>query len=352
MVTIDQTVGLVAHLRLTAILKGEQGTYFELVRVGLYQAAAAAESLHELTTLDLSAAFTIATPGGSPFPPVESPDGGDATHGTAASPPSTIALDDAERGVIQAAADAGWFDKATPTTARNAPESADDTPTTARNVPEMPATLDELRAEFNTWTEPDRLAVAAFMTMHDVDTTDPEAVAEAMAAVRNFHDAVAAPVTRQTPDTTDRTSPTLPTGTPDEGPDIVLQSSIDILEAAYHNLDDAGRTFVNDVGAQARAAGLGFHMNLDTGGRRTVRRWEIMRGLIALADGFDNDDAIRGCAAAVNAEVADLMSFNWGHIVGHMGADDAATFANIAVALANGEASMRFTPKARVEAGL
>jgi hypothetical protein len=290
--TIDRTVGLVAHLPLNAILKGEADVEFELVEVGLNQAGAAAGLLHELKTLDLSDVFHIATPGAPS--PVESPDGGDATHGTAASPPSTLA---------------------------------------------------DLRAQVKTWSDADRKALVAYFDRNDTDRNDPEQVAEAMAAVQAFNDVSAEPIPPRnvTNVTKGTTVVTLPTTAPDEGGD-ADGDTVALLEAKYKALDADGRAWVNAVGAQATKAGLSFAMS---DGRRTVRRFEIMRGLIALADGFANDDAIRGCAAAVNAEIADAMSFNLGQVVGHMGADDAALFANLAVALVEGEASMRWTDDRR-----
>ena len=132
-----------------------------------------------------------------------------------------------------------------------------------------------------------------------------------------------------------------------------LADSMAFNHCLLYTSDAAGRAWITTITTQAQRAGMSFHMKVEAGGLRSVRRWEILRGLVALADGYDNDDAIRGCLVhAIGAELADSMAFNHGQLVGRMGATEAATFANVAVSLAAGEVSMAFidTGRARVAA--
>jgi hypothetical protein len=294
---IDQDTGYIIH-----VPAGEgRCNIYEVDLTGGREAIKLANAVRQIRSRSRKW-LTIATPGAPS--PVESPDPDDATHGNAASSGSN-----------------------------------------------PPATIEGLRAMVGEW-EPDRITefnaglVAAGVPKDDPRRKDYDYMAKAVERY-TFSDAVAAPVTRP-PVINETTVAQMPTTAPDEGGD-ADGDTVALLEARYNALDADGRSWVNAVGAQATKAGLSFAMS---DGRRTVRRFEIMRGLIALADGFANDDAIRGCAAAVNAEIADAMSFNLGQVVGHMGADDAALFANLAVALVEGEASMRWTDdrRCRVEA--
>jgi hypothetical protein len=285
--TISQTIGLVAHLRLNGVLKGSHGVEFELVAVDLTDSHTAAQALHDLKALDLSDAFTIAAP--SPSPDVEQPGGGD-----------------------------------------------DQRTATATVAP--PPTIDELRASVADWSPADRGALKAFLEGRDA--TDPAVVTAAIDKVKGFHDVATVPAVRDV-------QVTLPTA-PDEGDD-ADDATVELLSKRHARLDSAGKAFVGAVIAEAAAGGLHCHMGGDTG-RRTRRRYNIMAGLVALADGLANDDAIRGCAAAaIGGEIADSKAWTWGQIVGAMDADEAATFASACEALSTGGASLRFIPAARVE---
>jgi hypothetical protein len=314
-VTIDQSIGLVAHLKLNDILKGRQGVYFELVAVGLNAAQHAAQTLHDLKALDLSDAFTIAAPSVSPSPEadVEQPGGGDDR--TAAPSPSPTLKEFFD-----------WID-------------ANPLGVTI-DIADLAPTIDELRAFTDPWPQAEKQAIKAFLD--GKDNTNPAVVLDAIVKARGFGDVVTTPAPRVAP-----VAATLPTA-PDEGDD-ADDDTVDRLSKRHARLDADGKSFVAAVIAEAAAGGLECHMGGEPR-RRTRRRHQIMAGLVALADGLANDDALRGCvAAAIGGEIADSKAWTWGQIVGCMNADEAAVFASAAEALSTGQASLRFIPQARVE---
>jgi hypothetical protein len=287
---------------------------WSLIWVDITHGVTLNESLAALRDTDVTHAFhlvdtsqQVAAPGGdavrsdevaAPTPPlqvVELPDGGDATHGTAASPPSTLD---------------GW------------------------------------RAAYEEWDGDKREAFARYRFERGVTADATEA--ERLECYKGFHaeytfgDVTTVPQLRATPSQPVRA--TLRDVPPDEGPD-ATDDAYEALRARYQALDPAASSWVSAIATQAKRAGYGVHMSES----RTVRRFEINRGLVALAGaGFDNDDAIRGClATAIGAELADSMSFTLGQLVGHMDATQAAVFADVAVTLAEGGASMRFTSEGR-----
>jgi hypothetical protein len=98
------------------------------------------------------------------------------------------------------------------------------------------------------------------------------------------------------------TAPPVPTlgelrtmwATPDEGPDVDAR----LYEAAansYKALTAEQRSFVNAVAGEAQRQGVSFHMKE----RPTLRRFEIMRGLLLLAAADAGEDDVRYCVATV-----------------------------------------------------
>jgi hypothetical protein len=213
------------------------------------------------------------------------------------------------------------------------------------NASPLPSTLEGLRAMVSEWAPVDRKELGDMMTRESVDRTDAEQVA---AAIQRYHfldvtttpEAPTAPVER-------RERPTLPQ--PAEG-DEISEESAALIRARYDALDADARQWINAIAAEAKRAATPFHMG-DTG-LRSVRRFEIMRGLVTLARGFANDDALRGCLVpAIGDELADAMALTHGQLVGCMGHAEAFIFADHAVALIEGEADMHFLDTGRCRVG-
>ena len=203
-------------------------------------------------------------------------------------------------------------------------------------------TLEELRAVVTTWPDDRKADFGRFLTVESVDRTDPEQVAAAIERY-TFADV------RSEPEPTraalgGRVNPALAprpqlNRSPDEG-GAIDDATYEMAKAQYEALDDAARSWVGQIVRESTRAGMSVRLS----DARTVRRFEVMRGLLALAaHGFDNADAVRGCAAdAVGAEIADSLAFSLGQVVGTMDAQQAATFAWVCDALATGRASMAY----------
>ena len=131
---------------------------------------------------------------------------------------------------------------------------------------------------------------------------------------------------------------TLPTA-PDEGDD-VTDAAVEELKLRYAALDPAARSWVEGIVGEAKRRNLDMRLR----DHPTSRRWHLLAGLVTLADGYDNDDAVRGILAPIiGAELADSKSFSLGQLVGCCSAPDASRFRDVAVCLAEGSASMVFT---------
>jgi hypothetical protein len=284
---IDQAIGLVAHLKLNDILKGASGVRFELVVVDLTDAHDLAQTLRKLKDADLSAAFTIAPP--SPPFEVEAPAGGDATHGSEPSPP---------------------------------------------------ATLDEWRAAFDTWEPLKREAFAEYRFEHGItkDATDAERL-DAYSDFDSrygFHDvATQAPVRPVTPP-----KPGALPVVVDEG----LELSASDVEAAgkrYGLLPADTRSWVTVTGGRVR-------LSPAHGGRPTVRRFELLRGLCALAEaGFDNDDMVWAIAHHILGDIV-WQGAPAAAVVAALDLEEAARFARMCDALAGAaNVSLRYTDDGR-----
>jgi hypothetical protein len=113
--------------------------------------------------------------------------------------------------------------------------------------------------------------------------------------------------------------------TPDEGPDV---SKI-LVEAAKNSYDALGddKAFVNAIATEAKRNGVPIGLKE----RPTLRRFEIMRGLIRLAGADCDDEDVRLCVATAMDSDAPLMpAVAVGWAVGAMSAAAAAAFARIA----------------------
>jgi hypothetical protein len=113
--------------------------------------------------------------------------------------------------------------------------------------------------------------------------------------------------------------------TPDEGPDV---SKI-LVEAAKNSYDALGddKAFVNAIATEAKRNGVPIGLKE----RPTLRRFEIMRGLIRLAGADCDDEDVRYCVATAMDSDAPLMpAVAVGWAVGAMSVNEAAIFARVA----------------------
>jgi hypothetical protein len=116
--------------------------------------------------------------------------------------------------------------------------------------------------------------------------------------------------------------------TPDEGPDV---SKI-LVEAAKNSYDALGddKAFVNAIATEAKRNGVPIGLRE----RPTLRRFEIMRGLIRLAGADCDDEDVRLCVATAMDSDAPLMpAVAVGWAVGGLGSggvDEAKRFAQVA----------------------
>lgn len=114
-------------------------------------------------------------------------------------------------------------------------------------------------------------------------------------------------------------------GTPDEGGP-ADPAAVAVLEQHYKALDTAANTVIRDLVREAQQARVPFHLK----GSHTVRRFEIVRGLVAIAPLVDDErETLRCILAAVAGDVAHFANVTPGHVLGTFGADEAALFARL-----------------------
>lgn len=110
---------------------------------------------------------------------------------------------------------------------------------------------------------------------------------------------------------------------PDEGGP-ADPAAIAILEGRYRVLDPAGNSFIRALVVEAQQAQVPFHLR----GNHTLRRFEVLRGLVILATaGTDDDETLRCVLASVVGDVAHFANVRPGHVVGSLTAAEAALFA-------------------------
>jgi hypothetical protein len=121
---------------------------------------------------------------------------------------------------------------------------------------------------------------------------------------------------------------------PDEGGP-VSDADTNTLRTKFDQLEPVHRSWIAGLKRQARQHGCDFHMNEV----RSVRRYELHRGLILLAQaGADDDEDVRTLVASVmDSDVPHWPSIAAGHAVGALGAADAARFAQLADRYATGD---------------
>lgn len=112
-------------------------------------------------------------------------------------------------------------------------------------------------------------------------------------------------------------------GAPAEG-DTSDGGTFDALQARYLALSAEGRGWIQSLTEAAQHALVSFHAK----GNRTVRRYEIIRALVLLADdGAPDDETMRCLLATVVGDVAHFASVHVGHLVGSLDVHEAARFA-------------------------
>jgi len=126
-----------------------------------------------------------------------------------------------------------------------------------------------------------------------------------------------------------RPAPTVGTP-PDEGAP-GDPAAFKVLEAKFTALEPTVRSWIGGIARQAMDAGAPF----GAGNTKTVRRFEIYRGLLALAEhGHDDDELVRELVAtATESDSAFHPTYTTGYVVGAMHADQARRFADLSVAL-------------------
>lgn len=121
---------------------------------------------------------------------------------------------------------------------------------------------------------------------------------------------------------------------PAEGGDVA--DGFDTLRRRYATLTVDARTWIAALTEQAIQAGVSFH----SASSHTVRRYEIIRGLVALCDGddrFADDDILRGLLELVIGDVAQFPAVTPGAALGSLNVHEAATFARHCDQLVDGD---------------
>jgi len=114
--------------------------------------------------------------------------------------------------------------------------------------------------------------------------------------------------------------------------------AFDLLQVRYNGLSPKLHTLVTACATEAMQHGVSFH---SSGGNRTVRRFEILRGLCLLDEDADGD-LLRVMLAEIIGDVAHFPTVAVGHLLGSLTADEAARFARRAD---EGPFTVTYTPE-------
>ena len=91
----------------------------------------------------------------------------------------------------------------------------------------------------------------------------------------------------------------------------------------YRKLHSVGRKWISRIATEATQHGVGFHSSA----AKTVRRFEILRGLVMLAAVEPDDETVRCLLERTIGDTAHFASLTLGHLCGSLTADDAKAFA-------------------------
>lgn len=120
----------------------------------------------------------------------------------------------------------------------------------------------------------------------------------------------------------------------DEGAQVGRELAV--LQREYGALDADGRAWITALTDQAMRAGVSFHLS----STKTVRRFEIVRALVLLAQqGLTDDQVVRDLLEPIIGDPAQFPSVPVGHLVGSLDASEAAKFAG----LVDGRFAISFT---------
>jgi len=109
---------------------------------------------------------------------------------------------------------------------------------------------------------------------------------------------------------------------PDEGPDADV-AAFAAAEAAYNGLDADSRAWITALATAAMRNTVSFHSQT----AKTVRRFEILRGILTICRaGHPDDEVLRALLEPVIGDAALQEAIAPGALVGSLGAAEAARF--------------------------
>lgn len=118
---------------------------------------------------------------------------------------------------------------------------------------------------------------------------------------------------------------------PDEGGP-ANDTAVEALEARYMALPASARAWLKERVTEATQARVPLHLK----DHRTVRRFELVRGLCALAVEVTGDEEIRCILATILGDPAHFPALTLGHLIGSLTAEEAAVFAHRCDVFVNG----------------
>lgn len=126
---------------------------------------------------------------------------------------------------------------------------------------------------------------------------------------------------------------------PDEG-GYVDDATADAMKVRFGQLTDDQRNTFKQVASEAINAGVSFHMSQ----ARTVRRFEIARGLLTVLEAGWDEEVVRALVAnAMSSDAPLFPAVTVGHAVGALDAASAAQFARLAGDYAAGRLTAAIT---------
>jgi hypothetical protein len=193
--------------------------------------------------------------------------------------------------------------------------------------------LDDLRSVVMSW-EPDmRREFGDFLTRESVDRDDPEQVAAAIDRY-TFADVHVDPAPTPEPVTLE------PLPEPPIEGDTVDADEVAKVGARFGKLDAAATSWVSECGRLVR-------LNPASGGVASVRRRDLIVGLLELAEGrYDNDDAVRAVLAHIIGDVV-WQGSSVADAVASLTVEEAQHFAGLCALVATSNAPFEFPSDGR-----
>ena len=113
----------------------------------------------------------------------------------------------------------------------------------------------------------------------------------------------------------------------------------DVLRDMYKALPDVQRQWINNVSQEAARAGVTFHLSEQP----TVRRFEILRGLLFLAPTMPDDETVRLLLRLTGVREDLLPNMGTGHLVGSLDVNMAKAFATFCDRWTTGNPTITYT---------